>query len=40
LHGALALRVAIGHLDTTERHIGRAWELLRAHTEQLIAARA
>jgi aromatic-L-amino-acid decarboxylase len=39
LHGALTLRLAIGHLNTAERHVARAWELLRAHTEQLLAAR-
>jgi aromatic-L-amino-acid/L-tryptophan decarboxylase len=30
LHGRFVLRVAIGNLRTTERHIRRAWELLRA----------
>jgi aromatic-L-amino-acid decarboxylase len=40
LNGALALRVAIGHLDTAERHIARAWQLLREHTEQLLSARS
>lgn len=35
LNGALSLRLAIGHLGTTERHIARAWTLLRAHTDQL-----
>ena len=35
LNGALALRLAIGHLNTAERHVARAWDLLRAHTEQL-----
>ena len=28
--GHIALRVAIGNLKTTERHVRRAWELLRA----------
>ena len=36
--GVLALRVAIGHLDTGERHIARAWELLRQHTAQLLSS--
>jgi aromatic-L-amino-acid decarboxylase len=31
LNGVLALRLAIGHLRTTEAHVARAWELLRAH---------
>ena len=30
LRGRVALRVAIGNLRTTERHVRRAWELLRA----------
>jgi aromatic-L-amino-acid decarboxylase len=33
LHGRLTLRVAIGHLKTTERHVRRAWELLTMHAE-------
>jgi aromatic-L-amino-acid decarboxylase len=40
LNGVLTLRLAIGHLNTAERHVARAWELLRTHTEQLVAARA
>jgi aromatic-L-amino-acid decarboxylase len=28
LNGRLALRLAIGHLKTEERHVARAWELL------------
>jgi aromatic-L-amino-acid decarboxylase len=28
LRGRLALRIAIGHLETAERHVKRAWELL------------
>jgi aromatic-L-amino-acid decarboxylase len=35
LRGALALRLAIGHLRTSEAHVARAWELLRAHTAAL-----
>ena len=31
LKGRLALRVAIGHLRTTERHVWRVWELLQQH---------
>ena len=37
LNGVLALRVAIGHLDTSERHVARAWQLLRENTEQLLS---
>jgi aromatic-L-amino-acid/L-tryptophan decarboxylase len=33
LNGRFALRVAIGHLKTTERHVRRAWELLVEHAE-------
>ncbi len=29
--GRLALRMAIGHLRTTEQHVRRAWDLLRQH---------
>ena len=39
LNGVLALRVAIGHLNTAERHIARAWQLLHEHTEQLLSSR-
>jgi aromatic-L-amino-acid decarboxylase len=31
LHDRMSLRIAIGHHDTSERHVRRAWELLRAH---------
>jgi aromatic-L-amino-acid/L-tryptophan decarboxylase len=30
LDGRYALRLAIGHLDTAERHVARAWELLNS----------
>ncbi|HEX8361717.1 MAG TPA: pyridoxal-dependent decarboxylase [Longimicrobium sp.] len=30
LHGRTALRLAVGNLRTTEEHVARAWELLRA----------
>jgi aromatic-L-amino-acid decarboxylase len=39
LHDRLVLRLAVGHLRTTERHVARAWKLLRTHTAQLAAAR-
>ncbi len=31
LHGKLVLRLAIGHLRTTEAHVALAWTLLRKH---------
>jgi aromatic-L-amino-acid decarboxylase len=31
INGCLALRVAIGHMQTTEVHVRRAWELLQQH---------
>jgi aromatic-L-amino-acid decarboxylase len=31
LNGRIALRIAIGHLHTTERHVRRAWDLLVEH---------
>jgi aromatic-L-amino-acid decarboxylase len=36
LDGRFALRLAVGHIRTTERHVARAWELLQ---EQLTAIR-
>jgi aromatic-L-amino-acid decarboxylase len=35
VNGVLSLRLAIGNLRTTERHVARAWELLRAHAAEL-----
>jgi aromatic-L-amino-acid decarboxylase len=35
LAGRVVLRLAIGHLRTTEHHVARAWELLRVHTDRL-----
>ena len=40
LNNTLVLRLAIGHLRTTEAHIGRAWELLRTHAAALDARSA
>jgi len=37
LKGVLALRIAIGHLQTTERHVRRAWDLI---VEQAAASSA
>jgi aromatic-L-amino-acid decarboxylase len=37
LHGAVALRLAIGHLRTAEPHVARAWQLLREHAAELSA---
>ena len=38
LAGQVVLRLAIGHLRTAERHVARAWALLREHTAQLAAS--
>lgn len=38
LDGRFALRLAVGHIRTTERHVARAWELLQQHAEPLRAA--
>jgi len=35
LHGRFVLRLAIGHLRTTEHHVARAWELLTTHATRL-----
>ena len=35
LRGRIALRIAIGHLRTTEDHVRRAWELLQEHAAAL-----
>jgi aromatic-L-amino-acid decarboxylase len=35
LEGRFVLRLAIGHLRTSERHIARAWELLNEHARRL-----
>jgi len=35
LHGRFTLRMAIGHIRTTEAHVRHAWELLRAEAAQL-----
>jgi aromatic-L-amino-acid decarboxylase len=37
LEGRFVLRLAIGHLRTTERHVARAWELLQEHASRLAA---
>jgi aromatic-L-amino-acid decarboxylase len=34
LNGRIALRIAIGHLHTTEHHVRRAWDLLVEHASQ------
>jgi aromatic-L-amino-acid decarboxylase len=39
LHDRFVLRLAVGHLRTTERHVARAWKLLKSHTAQLAAPR-
>lgn len=40
LGGRYVLRLAVGHLRTEERHVRRAWELLRAEALRLGAAPA
>ncbi len=35
LNGKLVLRLAIGNIRTTERHVARAWELLKEHAARL-----
>jgi aromatic-L-amino-acid decarboxylase len=37
LHDRFAIRVAIGNLRTTARHVDRAWELLRREAGALEA---
>ena len=39
LDGVLVLRLAVGHLRTTEQHTARAWQLLCEHTAGLVRAR-
>ena len=34
LHGSYALRLAIGHIRTEERHVRRAWEILNEQLKQ------
>ncbi|MBM3776614.1 MAG: hypothetical protein FJW23_00040 [Acidimicrobiia bacterium] len=33
--GAVALRLAVGHLQTDRRHVARAWALAREHAARL-----
>jgi aromatic-L-amino-acid decarboxylase len=40
LDGRYVIRLAIGHIRTEERHVRRAWELLREHAARLRAASA
>ena len=37
LNGRFVMRLAIGHLRTTERHVAHAWALLTTHADRLIA---
>ena len=39
LRDRFVLRLAVGHLRTTERHVARAWKLLKTHTAQLVAGQ-
>jgi aromatic-L-amino-acid decarboxylase len=36
LRGRIAIRIAIGHMKTTERHVRRAWDLLQQHAAALV----
>ena len=36
LNGRFALRLAIGHIRTTEHHVARAWELLQGQLAALL----
>ena len=38
LDGRFALRLAVGHIRTTERHVARAWELLQSEAARLRVA--
>jgi len=40
LDGRFTIRLAVGHLKTTQRHVQRAWDLLREHLTPLTAAQA
>jgi aromatic-L-amino-acid decarboxylase len=37
LDGRYSLRLAVGHIRTTESHAARAWDLLRLHAHELLA---
>ena len=39
VNDALVLRLAIGHVRTAERHVARAWDLLRSHCAALTATK-
>jgi len=36
LRGRIAIRIAIGHVRTTEQHVRRAWDLLQQHAAALV----
>ena len=38
LDGRFALRLAVGHIRTEERHVRRAWTLLQEHLDRLLPA--
>ncbi len=38
VRGRYALRLAIGNLRTSEKHVQRAWQLIRAHSKNLVDA--
>ncbi len=35
LHGRTVLRLAVGNLRTTEKHVARAWELIQEQAARL-----
>lgn len=39
VRGVFSLRLAVGHLRTTEAHVARAWTLLREHLDSTLAGR-
>jgi aromatic-L-amino-acid decarboxylase len=38
IRGCIALRVAVGNIRTTERHVKRAWDILREELARLLAS--
>jgi len=39
LNGRFTLRLAVGHIRTTEAHVAHAWRLLKEHAEAAVGAR-
>jgi aromatic-L-amino-acid decarboxylase len=38
LRGQLALRIAVGNVLTTERHLAQVWDLVRLHRARLLSS--